>query len=607
MNVQGQLSQDGTVQVHCPRHGCTATLRVKPKGGRTWVTCAAAGCGHRFVLDVTDFKEPAEAKESTPTPPPLPAAGPPPLPPKERFRLENDDRPEPSMPVPPPGRPRRRRPQEPAGSGSTALLVGGGIAAFLVVAGGVAATLVYVLKDRGDTPSQVAQNQTTSNTTTAPILPALDSVKPKDDPTKVKPAVALNGAADAADAEDEPADPPTTPGTPTQAAPPPKKGPKKGNTSVGPGKPVPRDAKEAIEKVKKSTALIERKDGWGTGFVIKPGIVMTNFHVISGAMVTDLSRDDKNELKVSFVSLDDTAPPPLKPTLLYCDPRRDLAILRVDTDRPPLEMCPSGTDLQGLEVAVVGNPRGDGGQAQINKVTTGSLANPVRRNAEWTYYELRAEAFFGNSGGPVVDLKTGKLVGVMQSILGDGKNKSYCIPYGEAMRALERLPESKEKEPEAARIAAGRHYLDYFNKEMPILENMARNAMTMQLNILKAKAHGPGARAEVLDKRTGQWLSATEVMTQLKEEYAKIYPRLEKALDGPVKASPEVPSAVASKAKHRLEACGAMRSLASGKTDTETSFRHEMETRTANDDKAARAFEEDYKKFLENMDRAKGK
>ena len=31
-------------------------------------------------------------------------------------------------------------------------------------------------------------------------------------------------------------------------------------------------SKEILERVKKSTALIEAKGGWGTGFVIKPGI-----------------------------------------------------------------------------------------------------------------------------------------------------------------------------------------------------------------------------------------------------------------------------------------------------------------------------------------------
>jgi S1-C subfamily serine protease len=380
---------------------------------------------------------------------------------------------------------------------------------------------------------------------------------------------------------------------PGAGATPPKKGPKKGPAAGG-SDPAPTDA---IDQVKRSTALIERKDGGsGSGFVIQPGIVMTNFHVISGAAV--------DELTVRFVSLDDTAPPALKPALLYCHPGRDLAVLKVDTDRPPLEFCPADMKLEGIEVAVVGNPTdGVRGQVTVNKVTTGHLAAPIRRGAGWTYYELRAEARPGNSGGPVVDRRTGKLVGVMQSIaVGKGPERSYCIPFGEVKLALDRLPATKEKEPEAVKVAAARHCLDYFNREMPVIENMARNAMTLQVNLLKAKALGGGARVEVYDRRTGQTLSGAEVLTQLKEEYARSYARLEKFVDGPVRASPEVPSGLASKARHRLETCGAMRSLAGGKTETEAAFRHQIDARTAANDKAARAFEDDYKKFLDGLD-----
>jgi hypothetical protein len=388
---------------------------------------------------------------------------------------------------------------------------------------------------------------------------------------------------------------PDEPAAIEEAANPPKKRPKKG--PVDTTTDTATDA--AVDRVKRSTALIERKDkGSGSGFVIQSGIVMTNFHVISGALIDDL--------RVSFVSLDDTAPTPLKPTLLYCNPERDLAILRVNTDRPPLEFCPNDTKLEGLAVAVVGNPTdGVRGQVTINKVTTGHLAAPIRRDAGWTYYELRAEARPGNSGGPVVDRRTGKLVGVMQSIaVGKGPLRSYCIPFGEAKAALARLPETKDQEPHALKVAAARHALDYVRHELPNLEGMARLGMQLQLHLLRSKAGGPfgGGEVQVRDNLTGQIKSGAEVMTQLKEEFDKVYPQLNRMLDGPVRASGEVPSAVVQKARLRLETCGRMRSLAGGRTDHETAFRKEIDTRTAANDKAARAFEDDYKKFVEGLD-----
>ena len=45
-----------------------------------------------------------------------------------------------------------------------------------------------------------------------------------------------------------------------------------------------------------------------------------------------------------------------------------------------------------------------------------------------------------------------------------------------------------------------------------------------------------------------------------------------------------------------------MRSLAGGKTETETAFHRQIDGRTAANDKAARAFEDDYQKFLDGLD-----
>jgi S1-C subfamily serine protease len=566
MSVIGTPSADGTVQVHCPRPGCSAALRVKPKSARTWVTCAADGCGHRFVLEVPGL-----------------------APARDAFALKDDDAP---PPPPKPTRPRKpAREEEPAGrSGKTVALLAGGAAALLLVGGGLVVGAVYLLRGK-DNPAPVAQAQAPVTPAAAPAIPvvAFEPIK-ADTPVAAKPKIAPAKAAPAPGADEtvvlDPTPPATAPDetTPARSQPPKKANPKKG----GPVKEV-NVTSEAIEKVKKSTALFERKDGWGTGFVIRPGIVMTNFHVIAGAPL--------DELKVSFVSVDDTAPAGLKPTLLYCNPERDLALLRVDTDRPPLDMCPTGTELTGLDVAIVGNPKGDGGQASINKVTTGTLAAPVRRNAGWTYYELQCEAFFGNSGGPVVDRKTGKVVGIIQSILGDGKSKSYCIPFGEAARALDRLPASKEGEPAATKIATARHALDYFNTQMPIIEDNAVLGMQLQLNVLK---YGSGNVSVTL--KNGGTMSAAEITQLLKEQHAKTYLRLQKLVDGTISASPEVPSALKSAARTRMEACGSMRSHASSRTDTETAYRKAMDSRTANSDKAARTFIEEYKKFLEKMD-----
>ena len=418
-------------------------------------------------------------------------------------------------------------------------------------------------------PDPIVPGTTTPSTPTAPQKAIVSQTKEESDASP-SPTVNLDPSPASAN-PDEPLSPKRKGKTP----------PKKKGSRFGSNPPLGPINADAIERVKKSTALIESKGGWGTGFVIRPGIVMTNSHVIAGRMIDDF--------RVSFVTLDDTAPPKLKVTLLYTDPRRDLSILRVDTDRPPLEMTASGTELSGLQVAIVGNPKGDAGQAVINKVTTGRLSAPIRRDAGWTYYELSAQAYFGNSGGPVVNAKTGKLVGVIQSILGDGKQKSYCIPFGEALRALNTLPESKEDEKKSTRIALGRHYLDYISDNMPELERNAESAMLGQLNKLRARAYGGNVTVTVTDRagRVSSY-SLAEFMALLKERHQAIYPSFKKVMPY-IDASSEIPSSLKHLLRERIESYGSMYSLANQSTNTEKAFLNAMDSRkAANVKKAAR-------------------
>lgn len=583
MNVTGTPSADGLVFVNCP--SCDAALRVKPRAARTTVPCVA--CGQKFVLEVAGLPPTSGA-----TPPPVPAPSldfrsdkPPASRAKRAPRRDDED-----------DRPRRQPAGKKMSGAVVGLIVGGGVAALLLV-GGLVTGLVFLLRDREPkapaVPVAAAPDQRSAvepSPVVRPVaattekIPAVAATTVESKPTAPKPGPAPKVPPKADPMPTRP-DPDPTEVTPAKA-PPPKEGPAKGG-------PAGID-KEAVERVKKSTALIECKEKWGTGFVIRPGLVMTNAHVTNSVALDDL--------RVSFVTLDDTAPPKLKPTLLYTDPRRDLAILRVDTDRPPLEMVERGTDLSGMEVAVVGNPRGDGGQAQINKVTTGKLSAPVRRDAGWTYYELFAEAFFGNSGGPVVERKTGKLVGVMQSILGDGKSKSYCIPFGEAQRALDTLP-PKEDEAKAARVAAGRHYLGYIHDHLPEMERFAELAMQGQLNRLRAKARGGDVRVTVrLTDGRALVLTLTEFMDLMREKHNQNYPVITKVVPT-VGNSPEIPSALKSAMRLRVETYSNMYGLADGETKTEKGFLDAIDARKSANAKAAKAFQEAYDKFFDDLER----
>jgi|SRR5947209_9484770 len=175
MSVIGTPSADGTVQVHCPRPGCSAVLRVKPKAARSWVTCASDGCGHRFVLEVAD--PPAAG---SPIPPPVPA--------RDTFALKDQAAPVPPKAKPDRPRPRRTREAEPARSGKGALIVGGLVVALLLGGGGVFG-LVYAIRDKdkevtGQLPPVAQMTATTPQGPPVPGNVPIAYVAPKNDPAK---------------------------------------------------------------------------------------------------------------------------------------------------------------------------------------------------------------------------------------------------------------------------------------------------------------------------------------------------------------------------------------------------------------------------------------
>ncbi len=158
-----------------------------------------------------------------------------------------------------------------------------------------------------------------------------------------------------------------------------------------------------------------RGAGSGSGVVWRPGLVVTNAHVATGrSFVVETEDGAVREADV-----------------VASDARRDLAVLRVATDRLPVaEVAPPGALRVGALVVAVGNPLGLSGA-----VTTGIVhALPApRRGAALILADLRLLP--GNSGGPLSDA-TGRVVGVNAMIL---RGLAAAIPSDAVERYLERM------------------------------------------------------------------------------------------------------------------------------------------------------------------------
>ena len=102
----------------------------------------------------------------------------------------------------------------------------------------------------------------------------------------------------------------------------------------------------------------------GTGFLVRPGVIATNAHVIDGEFITNL--------RVRFPSAEKAQQGPITAELLYEDTRRDLAFLRVKSSLPPLRIATSYTFRKGEDVTAIGNPGAGGELILENAISRGS-------------------------------------------------------------------------------------------------------------------------------------------------------------------------------------------------------------------------------------------
>jgi serine protease Do len=145
----------------------------------------------------------------------------------------------------------------------------------------------------------------------------------------------------------------------------------------------------------------QRSEALGSGFVIsEDGYIVTNNHVIEGA----------DEIEIEFFSGQR-----LKAKLVGTDPKTDIALLKVESDKP-LEFVSFGnSDLMrvGDWVMAMGNPLGQGFSVSAGIV---SARGRQLQGSYDDFIQTDAAINRGNSGGPLFNMD-GQVVGVNTAIL----------------------------------------------------------------------------------------------------------------------------------------------------------------------------------------------
>lgn len=165
----------------------------------------------------------------------------------------------------------------------------------------------------------------------------------------------------------------------------------------------------------------------GTGFVVAPGRVVTNAHVVAGVSQPVV------ELRTGGA---------LASRVVYFDAKQDLAVLAVDgLDVAALRM---GAQLgAGSQAAFAGYPHGGPFQskpASVQGVTTAMVPDIYGQNpAPEKIYQLAGDVQPGNSGGPLLN-DAGEVVGVIFAKATDNTAVGYAFTPSEIDPVAEQAP-----------------------------------------------------------------------------------------------------------------------------------------------------------------------
>lgn len=190
------------------------------------------------------------------------------------------------------------------------------------------------------------------------------------------------------------------------------------------------ELKEIIAEVQELVVMIETETGTGSGFLYNDkGDIVTNAHVVEGS----------NVVTVNMVNGDKW-----KGTVIGIGKETDIALVRVPdlVGKQPLKLADYKAEI-GDEVLAFGSPLG------LQNTTTDGIISGLNRYFElgpFIYedsYQTTAPIAPGNSGGPLINMNTGEVLGINSAGIDQG-NIGFSIPIINVLDTLESWSESPQ-------------------------------------------------------------------------------------------------------------------------------------------------------------------
>jgi S1-C subfamily serine protease len=171
------------------------------------------------------------------------------------------------------------------------------------------------------------------------------------------------------------------------------------------------------ENYLQAVAVVRSSSGLGSGFFVNNrGLLLTNRHVVGSDDTVSVTLKSGKTVSGEVIAM---------------DKRRDLALVSVqDRNVSWLQLGSIEETPIGGDVIAIGTPEG------LTWSITKGIVSAVRDNDGIQLVQTDAAINKGNSGGPLISLQTGKVLGINSFILRDTEGLNFAVSAEEALKAF---------------------------------------------------------------------------------------------------------------------------------------------------------------------------